>query len=516
MARAAKSKVALSVDAEAVTAPSVRIFTDWTPAKLRAAERLAEHGDLSQAVSVCEWLLTDDRIASALSARVDALMGLDPTFEPGLGRRSKQAQRAMEAEEDWWESYPESELAQILTWGILLGLAPARHRWIESEEHGGRVLPMPAFWHPQTMRLDLPTRQWSTRDYMHQSIPVVAGDGTWILHTPYGADRPWSMGLWRSLSRWALLKQLAVGDWARHSEKGSLLVATSPEGATPKQRRELAADLQNSGADTIVALAKGFDLKLLEVAANTKQIYQSQIEMADLAIAIRVRGGNLSTNVESGSLAAAKSQADTGDNAKLRADAQALSTTLHEQSLPWWAEFNFGDRKLAPWPVWPTEPDEDKSERATMINVLGDGLTKLSGLGYEVDDKALVDEFGLSFIKGRKKVQDPKTAVQDGKQGKPALRSGISAKAATGFVDGQTYVDDVADDGRDKSGKAIQKTLLAELMEVIKDHDDYEGLRAAVLERYSMLKPPSEVRDLIRKALVLADLAGAKAVRDDI
>lgn len=504
----------------------VRIFYDWTPSALRSAERAAEQGNLHYAASICDWLLGDDRVAGTLSARTDSLMGLEPSFEAGVGRRAKQAMKALEAGEDWWEAYPESEITQLLQWGILLGVAPSRHQWIARADHGGRVLPMPRFWHPQTLRWDWQQRRWTVRDERSVELEVVAGDGEWILHTPFGSDRPWAYGLWRSLSRWALLKQFAMSDWARHSEKGSLLVATSPEGATQQQRKELAQDLAAAGEDPVVALGNGFDLKLIEVTADTQAIYEAQIKMADLAIAIRVRGANLSTEVKEGSRAAAQAQAKTGDNAKLRFDAASISTTLHDQSLVWWAEFNFGDRKLAPWPVYPVEPEEDKKERAEMVETLGKGLETFDKLGFEIDEKALVEEFGLTFISGRPRETrvDPEPAPppvpgdeppKTDKKSARALASGAAAAANTGFVDGQLYADDVVDDARAKAGKQLSAGFIADLLAAIDSEDSYEAIRAAVLKRYGDSASPQELRDILQKALVLGDLAGAAAVRQD-
>src|SRR5690606_5467431 len=106
-------------------------------------------------------------------------------------------------------------------------------------------------------------------------------------------------------------------------------------------------------------------LKLLEARADTEKIYNAQVKAANMAITIAIRGGNLTTEVsEGGSLAATEAQERTGDWAKLRDDSQKLTTTLHDQSLTWWAEFNFGDRKLAPWPVYPVEPKRDMVARA--------------------------------------------------------------------------------------------------------------------------------------------------------
>ena len=389
-------------DDEAVVAPSTRVFTEWDPQRLRSAQLSAASGSLMLAAAVCDWLLTDDRVVGALGARLDALFGLDPTFEPsGDKRRSNRAVKALEAGEDWWTAYPESELRRMHSWGLLLGVAPARHQWTERADHGGRQLPMPMFWQPSTLRYEKHTRRWLIRDDKNVEHVIVAGDGEWILHTPYGASEPWLYGLWRSIANWVLLKCYARLDWARHGEKASLLVATAPDGATQLQRAALAADLQASGSDRVVALAAGFDLKLVEVSANTKDIYDAQVNAANDAIAILIRGGNLSTNVQQGSRAAAEVQERTGDLAKLRFDAATVATTLNEQSLAPWALYNFGDAKLAPWPVWPVDPPADLSKKAATLKAFGEAVTAVKaalGAGFKfVNLVELAEEFGIEL-----------------------------------------------------------------------------------------------------------------------
>lgn len=380
--------------------PTVRTFTTWTPSLIRSAEIAADAGNLRPAASLCEWLLADDRIRGTLDTRIQALLGLDPSFEAsGDKRRSNRAVKALEAGEDWFAGYPESELAQMLTWGILLGAAPMRHRWAELEGHGGRALPMPEFWHPQHIRYDWQARRWMTRVENGLEEEINPGDGAWILHTPYGRNRPWTWGLWRGLSRWVLLKYYAVSDWARHSEQGSVLVATCDKEyqVSDDQRRALATELYNRGREAVAVMPPGCDLKLLEARADTEKIYNAQVKAANMAITIAIRGGNLTTEVsEGGSLAATEAQERTGDWAKLRDDSQKLTTTLHYQSLVWWAEFNFGDRQLAPWPVYPVEPKRDLVARANTATAAVTAAEKFQQLGFEVNPQGFIDEFELS------------------------------------------------------------------------------------------------------------------------
>ena len=136
--------------------PSVRTFTSWTTALLRQAELQADAGNYRLLAQLCEWIMGDDRVASTLGTRRNALFGLEPTFEPsGDKRRSNRAVKALDAGEDWWAAYPEAESAQIFSWGLILGIGPGRHGWGTLDGHGNRWLPQPEFWHPQHLRQEI-------------------------------------------------------------------------------------------------------------------------------------------------------------------------------------------------------------------------------------------------------------------------------------------------------------------------------------------------------------------------
>lgn len=408
--KSAPKKKTAPKDMTAGVQPSVRTFFTWTTKSVISAEMMADNGYLRQAANLCEWLLGDDRIAGTLSARVESLLGLEPTFEQsGDKRRSKRVVKALEAGEDWWEAYPEDELATMLTWGILLGVQPLAHNWTVFEDHSGRVLPMPENWHAQHLRYDWPTRRWMIRVVPEGSVvsgatievELVPGDGTWILHTPYGKNRPWSRGLWRGLARLALMKAYAMQDWSRFGEKAHILIGTCTEDvkSSRDQRQQLAEDIYQLGREGVAILPPGYDLKNIELVANTKEIYLAQIDMANTAIAVLVRGGNLSTEVKGGSLAATESQAETGDASKRRFDAQSLTTTIHDQSLNWWAQFNFGDAALAPWPVYPVEPKKDLKARSETLNTASTALDRMLTNGVPIDIVAFCEEFEIPLRK---------------------------------------------------------------------------------------------------------------------
>jgi hypothetical protein len=551
---------------DTILQPSTRVFTTWTPKAIRSAEISADGGNLRQAANLTEWILQDDRVQGALGARVDALLGLDPTFEAsGDKRRSNRAVKALEGGEDWFDSYPESESGLILRWGIVLGLGPAKHAWEYVEGHDGRILPCPEFWHPQHVRYDWPTRQWRTWAQPSEAafgtsleIELVPGDGDWLMHRPYGKHRPWAWGLWHALAPLVLLKHLAREDRARAGEKGALLVGTidadtevTTDDATPASeiRLQLAEEIKRRGRDGVCFLPAGFDLKLVQVAAGSNELFDAQIRMADTAIAVNIRGGNLTTEVsKGGSLAATESQERTGDQGKLRADAQAWTTTVHDQSLKHWAERNFGDRQLAPYPVYPVEPKKNLKAEGETANTALDAAKKATDLGFKVNQKGFIESFELDEwlepAEGPLKSPTPPAAAsasppaptdspappekgpetetpdappQPGAKAhvhrRVALASGDKLNKGRGFLEGQLYADALTERGTAAGLKALEPTIDA-VLEELDAATDYDDLRERLRARYEKLDP-EELNDIVFSVMALGELAGRVATNQD-
>ncbi len=528
-----------------VVQPTVRTFTTWTPSLIRAVEANADSGSFRLLANLVDWLFGDDRIKACMDARVQALFGLDPTFEKaGDKRRSARIVRALEADQDWWDSYPEAENSLIVAWGIVLGFSVGSHNWEQGgDTHGGRLLAKPEFWHPQNVRYDNVNRKWMTWVASETSVvatsevEIVPGDGQWILHLPYGKSRPWAQGIWRGLARLALIKAYAQSDWARLGETASRAVVTIDKDtkASSEQRRDLAAAINQLGRDGVIVLPSGFDFKLIETSASTQLIYDAQIKMADEAIAVLIRGGNLSTIVKGGSRAASQTQKETGDDAKLRFDAQAFTTTIHDQSLNWWALLNFGDAALAPWPVYPVEQEEDLVSKATTMDTAADGLTKLVTLGFEVDQKAFTEEFALAgFLKPGPKALAAPAPVQPAATpaaptggtppaGAPAKvptgpQNGVAqvmAQAATGVENGQTYADDVFDSIAKQGSRELAATI-AGMIAAVHSADGYDAAKTAIVAKYKKLASPKDLATLTEAAINMVQLGGNLSVREDI
>jgi phage gp29-like protein len=472
---------------------------DWNPDLLRTARMMTQSGNLRLAADLCDDLFTDDRISSALDTRIGGLLGLPLTFDPnGDKRRKSPIVKASEA--DWWEANPEDELHQLLSWGRVLGVGLGE---IIQVEVNGRIIPKLKNWHPRWLSWDDHTREWKLETRSGMQV-VTPGNGKWILYTPYGIRSPWTRGKWIALSLWFLGKRYAQTDWARYGEKhGAPVVAgTMPESKAGdiKARKQFAQDLSELGTNGTIVLPPGFDVKLIEATANTWMTFKGQIEMSDKGVAICINGQNLTSDVKSGSLAAAKVHERVLQDL-IESDAETASTTLHKQSWQWWAAWNYGNAALAPYPHWDTVPPEDNVQNAQTLASLAPALEALATHG--TDTRALLEKFGLPMLEDTQ-TQTRKTL---------ALLSGATDPSAKNFIDGQLYTDAIADYAI-QAARELHKDDLNKLLTAALEGKDFEDVRAKLLEAYQNDLNPDDLAQKLEQALMLGEFAGRFAARD--
>ncbi len=359
-----------------VIEPRSRSHIQWTPALLRAAEVSADGGHLRLAGELCETMIGDDRIKAVLDTRTDTLLGLPLTFEG----RSKRAIRQLEAKEDYWSIFDDTEFKRLHMWGLVLGVGVAQLLWTINA--AGRDIPRLVTKNPRNLEWDDDNQRWLFIGQDGKKTPVITGTGEWVLYTPYGVSRPWAFGAWRALSRWALLKAYALTDWPAHSEtKGhGILVATGVPTGKP-ERAQIATDLRNLGRKAVVPLPAGMDLKLLESTARNWETFKAQIDAADNGYAVAILGQNLTTMAgATGNQGAAAIHKDVALG-KTKSDNETTSTMAHDQVLAPWAESNFGSRAAAPWPVRDTSTLEDKRGAAAVEQTRAQATSMLKQAG---------------------------------------------------------------------------------------------------------------------------------------
>jgi phage gp29-like protein len=520
-------------DYKPMSQPSVRSGFLWTPAHLRSLSLSADNGDLLRLGELCEQMIADDRIGELLESLAGDVLGSDLTFEKTPRSAAGDAEKASDLEEDWPIGYDDDELTSLAIWSLMVGIGFAKHDvWVQ---HEGRIVPKLKWWHPSNFSftqppnsLDTWDRQWHVRDNYGRKTPIAAGDGTWVMLTRRGEYRPWANGLWRGLSPWWMLKQYAIQDWGVHSEKSAKLVLKAGDEVTSENRRAVAKYVYEASKDAVIALPIGFDLSLIELSANTREIYDAQIEAANKGFSIAIQGQNLTSDVQGGSRAAAEVH-ERKEGRKGRYLGKMLSKGLREQSLCWWAEYNYGDRSVAPYPHWHTEPPEDYSSRAVGLQVLADALGKLKTAGYKLSTDQLEEEYGVALEEVEPPPPPPTTDpnAPPPKPGKPArkqdvaqalgtefLASGDDPADAKGFIRGQLYVDDLTEKQTAHAADSLSG-FVDKLTAAIDGAEDYEQVRYAVIKAFSAETTPDRMVDLIEAGILLANLAGRHAVNED-
>lgn len=354
--------------------PRTTVYLNWTPALIKSAEVVADSGDLRLAADLCEWVMKDSRVRGVLGARVSGLFGLDLDLEAVPGGE----QAAIDLADQWDVHHDHRELARLSSWGIMLGVGLAHVDYVPGSD--GKIHKSIKAWSPRWLRYDQEKDAWFVKvDSNGTEVEIVPSDGEWILYTPYGSHRPWSLAPWHDIGTLVLLKKYCTDDFGRHSEVHGLPIRTAeaPSGASEEDRLALANDLNNMGSDNSFVPPGGWKPYLLEAVARTFEMFFRGIEFANLEISISLAGANLSSEVTAGSLAAAKVHGDIRADL-IRDDAKALALCLREQSLKPWCLYKYGDQELAPKILWDTEPPEDEKAIGDGLSALGNGIKAIN------------------------------------------------------------------------------------------------------------------------------------------
>ena len=497
----------------------------WTTALVEVADRRSRTGDLSLLGELCDALLGDDRIPAVLRTRTQSLFGVVPTFEAsGDGRRKNRAVNALEAQDDWWAIAPESECSLILEYGLLAGVAPAQlNGWervgardVVRKRHGRNVSRL-EHWSVSRLRFDFETHGWHLDIGAHgeELVPFFPGNGQDALFTPFTDRSPWLHGFWRGMAPWFLLKTFARDDWSRSSEAtASMAVESDAEVESTKEMRQALADsVAQLTRDGVIALPPGFSIKLIENYPSSHLTFQEQIKMADEAIAIAGLGHNLTTQVSGGSLAAA----NVGNDVRLdlrKFDAETFSTFVHDQVLTPWAETNYGDGALAPWPIYAVEPPEDRAAKAAELKVLGEAI---SALPEDVDKRQILEDFDIPLIspEAAQAIRDANVAMLPGAAPDPeaepeepeepaALRRvRLATSTPSGpFVAGQHWVNGLVD-AATILGQRDADGALQEVIQAAQRSTSFDDLRMKLIVLAAEAPTPEAV-DIFERAILLA------------
>lgn len=382
--------------------PLVTVQNSWDPPEVREALRSHMIGIFEGSGQLADSILGDPRVQATLGSRTAGLFGREVRHTP-----ANDSDAAREVCDAWTAHWPRfaalAPMTEIHSYGILMGFGMSQLVWDTSKPVW---LPYLRPWHPRYTYYD-----WTARVYvalsLDGSIPIIPGDGKWVLHAPNGEYRGWIRGAIRALAEPWLLRHYGFRDMARFSEVHGMPIrkAIVPAAASQVDRDRYQTQLSQLGRETTIMVQTGvdgankYDLELVEAGDTAWEIFPGLIDRCDMDIILALLFQNLTTEVTGGSFAATKSHMDIRQGA-LQADGEGWASTIRQQVARAFAYLNYGDPELAPITTWDVRPREDAVENGKLFSQFGTAIEVLRRGGVEFNDvealrKWAADRFGL-------------------------------------------------------------------------------------------------------------------------
>lgn len=375
--------------------PLVTVQNTWSICQARSALYANMAGIFDGSAQLCDSILGDDRVMATIGSRTSGLFGRESRHIPA--NSSAEAQECCDAWKKCWPSISgDSAMTMMHTYGIMMGWSPAQLVWDTS---GDVWCPYLQPWHQRFTYYD-----WSMRKYIALSqdgaIPIMPGDGKWVLHAPHGEYRGWVIGAIRAVTEPWLLRHFAIRDMARFSEVHGMptRIAETPAAADPEQRAQFEAQVANLGSETTMLIGKGVDeqnsygYRLVEATDTAWEIFPGLIDRCDMSIVLAILFQNLTTEVKGGSFAAASAHMDIRQGG-IQFDAQAWQNTIYRQVARPFAYLNYGDADLAPRTIWDVTPRDEYTQNADQFQKFGSAVEILRKGGVEFMSSDELREF---------------------------------------------------------------------------------------------------------------------------
>lgn len=386
--------------------PLVTSLTSWTVDLIRQALITHMYGIYELSGQLVDAIFGDDRVQATLGSRISGLFGREVRFRP-----ADDSMAAREVCDAWVKAWPTLATAAAMTelqaYSIFMGWMPSQITW--GTQHGIDYCPYLRPWHPRYTYY-----HWDLRQYIALSqdgeLPILGGNGKWLLHAPYGHYRGWIRGAVRATAYPWLMRHWALRDWARFSEVHGMPIkkGITPASADQQQRDAYEAALSQLATETTLLVTQGndganhYDFELVEAKDTAWESFPGLRDHCDMAIVLALMFQNLTTEVKGGSFAATTAHMDIRQGG-IQYDNAAWRWTIHQQIARPFAWLNFGDAELAPITDWDVTPREEYEHNAKQFNQFGVAIKDLRAGGVEfVDTEALRtfcrEKFGLDGL----------------------------------------------------------------------------------------------------------------------
>lgn len=395
--------------------PIVTIQNSWVPQQVINSLQAHMTGIFETSAQMVDSMLGDDRVQATLGSRLSGLFGSEVRHRAATNKRvagSRAARECLDAWSEWWPSFWEGfALPLSHVYGIFMGFSPSQLLWDTSGDIWGPKLRP---WHPRFVYYN-----WDVRRYvaisMDGGIPVYPGDGKWVLHAPFGADRGWVRGAVRSVAEPWLIRHYAIRDWAGFSEIHGFPIrkAIVPASSQVEERQLFQTQVSALGSNTSILLPQGmdaknggnaYDLQLLEATDTAWESFPGLRDHCDMAIVLAIMFQNLTTEVSGGAFAATQSHMDIRQGG-IRGDNEGWRSTLYSQVIRPFALINFGDADLACVTDWDVRARTDYESNAKQFQQFGTAIEVLRRGGVKFKDSKMVRKFAREAF-GLEKLPD--------------------------------------------------------------------------------------------------------------
>ena len=403
----------------------------WYLADLESAQAAADGGTLRLAAQLWRAMKRDGVLAGLLGTRAGGLLALpstfygDPEIVDELSRKVGESSVTAEAQTGtalkprtvFDEMCPPGELEALAADGFGLGVGV------------GELVPVPGRLYPVLIRLDpeFLLYRWSENRWYFQSvaglIPIVPGDGRWVLHIPGARISPWIQGLWPALGRSFINKEHAMMHRSNYSKglANPARLAYAPQAATEAQRIGFFKKLLAWGQNTVLELPPGYEAKLLESNGRGADVFQAEIDTSNKEYMTAICGQEVTTTGGSGFINGDLFKSIRSD--LIRKDGGGLAYTINTQILPQYIYRTRGAQAITTRNAiieYDTSTPKELEAQARTMNGVADALVKLQKLLSGSNRELNLDEMATRFALPLRKLDNEPGKLAEAVEETPA------------------------------------------------------------------------------------------------
>lgn len=387
--------------------------TCWNTCRVAQALNAHDTGTFSSSGRLVDAMMRDPRVFACCDTLVKGVLSLPFEWKwPEGYKPSAEDEKYLEVSNKWWTQLLATGVpSTMLKWVINMGFCVLGKSWDlkylycdDEDQYGKLYMPEIHVFHPANTIYNTATRTYYTWTESHGMIEVINNcDPRLQLVKQMDSERAFMDAAVRALGFVWLDRWMALSDWRSYLSlfgNPMRILTTDREYSTPTGNGEfdieifvaqMAASL-SYGAP--VHLMKEETLELLQANPASANVFKDKVDQADKDIAIVYLGQNLTTDVSSGSYAAA-SVHNTVRQERIEAWTNTLNRALNIIVKEFY-HFNFPDNLVVPEPYFNPELPEDQlkveevnSKKSASMKSVAESLSKLSETQYE--GKTLLD-----------------------------------------------------------------------------------------------------------------------------